>query len=301
MSRFLWISLGTLVATGGVIAGASYVERRKRANGGDPDGEPEAPPTGEPDPIPMPKPSSLVPLAWDGAGSLPTAADVKGDLTRNWGRTPLDLRPLLLAAEEASNMPGAGRMLAGIATRESAFQPNAHNGDAPGEQSERNASWRAYTQNKARNPPLAFGEEAAVFGSGGLFGALAPYFLWTGIQEMGDRAPLLGADPRIMFVPRVATFAACVFMARLLKHYDVRDLPDIKVGWGSVSLLKGEARGGETYQRIRNNFVADMSALGINLDDAATIPPRLSADNWPGVATVFERIVGKLPTARAVS
>jgi hypothetical protein len=221
MSRFLWISLGTLVATGGVIAGASYVERRKRAQGGDSGGEPEAPPTGEPDPdrpIPTPKPSSLVPLAWDGAGSLPTASDVKGDLTRNWGRTPLDLRPLLLVAEEASNMPGAGRVLAGIATRESRFQPNAHNGNEPGEQSERNASWRAYTQNKARNPPLAFGEEAAVFGSGGLFGALAPYFLWSGIQEMGDKAPLLGADPRIMFVPRVATFAACVFMARLLKQ-----------------------------------------------------------------------------------
>jgi hypothetical protein len=97
MSRFLWISLGTLVATGGVIAGASYVERRKRAQGGDSGGEPEAevPPTGEPDPdrpIPTPKPSSLAPLAWDGAGSLPTASDVKGDLTRNWGRTPLDIR-----------------------------------------------------------------------------------------------------------------------------------------------------------------------------------------------------------------
>lgn len=62
MNRFLWISLGTLVATGGVIAGASYVERRKRANG-EPDTE--VPPTGDPtpdSPIPTPKPSSLVPL-----------------------------------------------------------------------------------------------------------------------------------------------------------------------------------------------------------------------------------------------
>ena len=31
MSRFLWISLGTLAATGGAIAGASYVHRRKLA------------------------------------------------------------------------------------------------------------------------------------------------------------------------------------------------------------------------------------------------------------------------------
>ena len=307
MSRLLWISLGTLAATGGAIAGASYVHRRKQANvDGGPDNAPDGdvPPPSEASldtPIPMPKPSSLTPLAWDSGVVLPTAAEVKGDLTRNWGRTPLDLRPLLLTAEEASNMPGAARMLAIIGYRESRFQPNAHNGDEPGEQSERNASWRAYNLGKARNPPLAFGDVAAAFGSGGLFGALAPYFLWTGIQELGDKAPLLAADPRMMFVPRVATFAACVFMARLLKHYDVQDLPDIKVGWGSVSLLKGEARGGETYQSIRTNFVADASTLGIDLADAATIPPRLSAENWPGVAKVFERIVGKLPTPKAVS
>ena len=299
MSRFLWISLGTLAATGGAIAGASYVHRRKLAitdAADDPDGVTTPDP-----PIPAPKPSSLAPIAWDGGGNLPTAADVKGDLTRNWGRTPLDLRPQLLIAEEASNIAGAARILAVIAYRESRFDPQAHNGDAPGEESERNASWRAYTLNKARNPPLAYGETAAAFGSGGLFGALAPYFLWTGIQEMGDRAPLLAADPRIMFLPRVATFAACVFLARLLKNYDVQDLPDIKVGWGSISLLKGDARGGETYQRIRNDFVADANTLGIDLADAATIPPRLSADQWPGAAKVFERIVGKLPTPKAVS
>ena len=34
------------------------------------------------------------------------------------------------------------------------------------------------------------------------------------------------------------------------------------------------------------------------INDAATIPPRLSGDGWPGVAKVFERIVGKLPTPR---
>ena len=45
-------------------------------------------------------------------------------------------------------------------------------------------------------------------------------------------------------------------------------------------------------------FVADMNALGIDLNDAATIPPRISGDGWPGVAKVFERIVGKLPTPR---
>ncbi len=297
MNKLVWITLGTMAATGGAIAGASYVYRKQSALA---DGEPDDPGAPAAD-GPSPDPAILTPLAWDGAAGLPTAADVKGDLVRNWGRTPLDLRPLLLAAEQASQISGAARILAIIGYRESRFEPTAHNGNAPGEQRERDASSTAYTQNKARNPSLAFGEVAASFGSGGLFGALAPYFLWTGVQELGTKAPLLGADPRIMFLPRVATFAACVYLARLLKNYDIQDLPDIKVGWGSVSLLKGAGRTSETYRSIRNNFVADAAALGIDLADAATIPPRLSAERWPGVATVFERLVGKLPTPRAVS
>ena len=304
MSKLVWITLGTMAATGGAIAGASYVYRRQHgavADDGPVDGPVgEVPPAGAPAPG-SPDPAILTPLAWDGAAGLPVAANVKGDLNRNWGRTPLDLRPLLLAAEEASQISGAARLLAIIGYRESRFEPDAHNGDAATEQRERDASWTAYTQNKARNPPLAFGEAAGKFGSGGLFGALAPYFLWTGVQELGAKAPLLGADPRIMFLPRVATFAACVYLARLLKNYDVQDLPDIKVGWGSVSLLKGEGRTSETYRNIRNNFVADAATLGIDLSDAATIPPRLNADRWPGVAAVFERLVGKLPTPRVVS
>ncbi len=301
MNKLVWITLGTMAATGGAIAGASYVYRRKQdalADGETPEGEPASNPVAD---QPSPDPAVLTPLSWDGAAGLPTAADVKGDLVRNWGRTPLDLRPLLLAAEEASQISGAARILAIIGYRESRFEPTAHNGNAPGEQRERDASSTAYTRNKARNPSLAFGEEAASFGSGGLFGALAPYFLWTGVQELGAKAPLLGADPRIMFLPRVATFAACVYLARLLRHYDIQDLPDIKVGWGSVSLLKGEGRTSETYRNIRNNFVADAATLGIDLSDAATIPPRLNVDRWPGVAAVFERLVGKLPTPRVVS
>jgi hypothetical protein len=303
MNKLVWITLGTMAATGGAIAGASYVYRRKQDALADgeaaaPGVEPASTPAAG---SPAPDPAILTPLAWDGAVGLPTAADVKGDLTRNWGRTPLDLRPLLQAAEEASQISGAARLLAIIGYRESRFEPNAHNGNAPGEQRERDASSTAYTNNKGRNPPLAFGEAAANFGSGGLFGALAPYFLWTGVQELGAKAPLLGADPRIMFLPRVATFAACVYMARLLKHYDIQDLPDIKVGWGSVSLLKGDGRTSETYRSIRNNFVADAATLGIDLADAATIPPRLNAERWPGVAAVFERLVGKLPTPRVVS
>lgn len=304
MNKLAWITLGTVAATGGAVAGASYVYRRQQGalgEGGTIPAGPWSPAGNMPDaPIPAPAPSVRTPLQWD-ALPLPKPAEVKGDLGRNWGRTPVYLRPLLLLAEQASGIVGAARILAIVGYQESRFETTGHNGDAETEAAERNASWKAYHQNKARNPPLAHGEVAAVFGSGGLFGALAPYFLWTGVQELGEKAPLLGADPRIMFVPRVATFAACVYLARLLKHYEVRDLPDIKVGWGSVSLLKGEGRSGETYQAIRKKFLADAAELGIDLTDALTIPARLSADAWPGVAKVFERVVGKLPTPRALS
>ena len=35
--------------------------------------------------------------------------------------------------------------------------------------------------------------------------------------------------------------------------------------------------------------------LGIDLTDQATIPPKLDASAWPGVAAVFAGLVGALP------
>ncbi|PCC73188.1 hypothetical protein SAMN02745121_08211 [Nannocystis exedens] len=248
------------------------------------------------------KPSTTAPLEWDNALPLPTAKEVKGDLDTNWGSTPKDLRPLLLLAEEASGIVGAGRILAVIAKRESAgFVVTAHNGDEVDEQAERDASRKAYERGKATNPALSFGEAAADFGSGGLFGALAPYFLWTGVAELGAKAPLLGADPRMMFLPRVATFAAMVYLQRLLDHYQVDDHGDIKAGWASPSLLVDPPKGGrgeETYTAVRERFYADAKSLGVNLSDAATIPAKLSAATWPGVQAMFDRLVGVLPTPR---
>jgi hypothetical protein len=177
---------------------------------------------------------------------LPRAADVSGDLSRNWGETPVDLRPLFMLMEETSRIQGAARVFAVIAYRESRFVTTAHNGNAAGEQDERDSSRDAYNNNKDRNPPLRYGEQAAEFGSGGLFGALAPYFLWTGVPEVGDKAPLLNAPPSLVFQPRAAAFGAAVYMQRLLKQYRVDDIADIKVGWANPGLL-GKGRGGETY------------------------------------------------------
>jgi hypothetical protein len=249
-------------------------------------------PTSEPAPTPAPTPNAPAPS--DTIAALPTAADVPGfDLVRNWGKTPTNLRPLFALMERLSGIDGAGRIFATIAKRESAFVATALNDS----EAERKASRRAYDNMKDRNPALAYGMQAAEFGSGGLFGALAPYFLWTGVPEEGDAAPLLQSPPNVMFLPRVAGFAACVYLQRLVAHYRLDDHLDIKAGWASPSLLKAD-RGSKTYQAVRDRFNSDAIELGVDLEDITTIPKTLSAARWPGVPKLFADLVGQLPPPR---
>ena len=294
MNRSTWIALGTGVGLASVAGLFFYSRRASAAESPVPAGsQPQGPgPATEPAPTPSPTPSptptpSPAPLDFP---PLPRAADVKGDLTRNWGSTPTDLRPLFMLIEEASRIPGSARIFAVIAKRESGFVTTAQNKSA----AERDASRRGYQNSKGRNPALRFGEQAADFGSGGLFGALAPYFLWTGVPEVGAGAPLLRAPPEIMFQPRVAAFGAAVYLQRLLANYRIDDHADIKAGWASPTLLK-DGRGGKTYGDVRARFLGDAKSLGVDLTDTTTIPTKLSAAAWPGVPAVFAGLVGALP------
>jgi hypothetical protein len=295
MSKILQYVGGTVVLAG---IGASALWYAKRMQGGATPLPEPGPDTPVPTPAPGPPkdPAKLEPISWQGAAPMPVPADVKGDLTRNWGTTPEDLKPLLLTIEEVTGIVGAARILGIVGFQESGFNPTAQNSD----ESERNASWRGYYNNKDRNPPLIFGEAAANFGSGGLFAGLAPYALWSAVQEMKDKAPLLGSDPRILFLPRVAAFAAAVYLSRLLKHYEIRDHADIKVGWGSISLLSENGRKDSDYARIRQKFLEDAKKLGIDLTDTQTIPTKLSASDWPGAKAVFDKLVITLPTPKKV-
>jgi hypothetical protein len=273
--RSTWIGVGTALGVAGLAGGALLYSRRASAAQG-------AIPTGAPDTGAAPGNDFL---------ALPTAFDVKGDLSRNWGETPFDIRALFLLMEEASRIVGSARVFSVIAYRESRYVTTAHNGNAAKEQDERDGSRRAYQNNKDRNPALRFGEQAAEFGSGGLFGALAPYFLWTGVPEVGAKAPLLNAAPEIVFQPRAAAFGAAVYMQRILKNYRVDDIADIKAGWANPSLLT-TGRGSENYKNVRSRFLADVQTVGIDLNDA-TIPAKLDVSAWPGVPAVFARLVGK--------
>ena len=272
MNRGIWIALGATASVGGALLSS----RRASA------ASPVVPSSAEPTPPNI----DLAPL--------PRAADVSGDLVRNWGETPVDLRPLVMLTEETARIRGASQVLAVIAYRESRFVTTAQNGNAAAEQDERDSSRDAYKNRKDSNPPLRYGEQAAEFGSGGLFGALAPYFLWTGVPEVKEKAPLLNAPPSLLFQPRAAGFGAAVYMQRLLKQYRIDDIPDIKVGWANPALL-GKSRGGETYLSVRKRFLEDATAVGIDLADVDTIPAKLDASAWPGVPAVFAGLVGALP------
>jgi hypothetical protein len=281
MSR-LWVTVGTVLGVAGVGGAALFYSRRASAAGL---------PAPAPAPGQVPAPPVLPPIE---LAPLPKVSDVSGDLTTNWGDTPADLRPLFMYMEETSRIQGAARVFAVIAYRESRFVTTAHNGNATGEKDERDSSRSAYKNNKDRNPPLQYGEQAAEFGSG----AFLPISGTPVQRKYGprrpNRPPLLRAPPELVFQPRAAAFGACVYMQRLLAQYRVDDLADIKAGWASPSLLKDD-RGSAKYHDVRANFLGDAMTLGIDLTDAATVPPKLDAKAWPGVPAVFKTLVGALP------
>lgn len=216
---------------------------------------------------------------------LPKPDHVPGaDLNTNWGKTPEDLRPLFVAMERVSGITGSARIFSVIAWGESRWINTAHNND-----SKEIAGSRAAIENRKNNPKLKYEQEAADFGSGGLFGALAPYFLWTGVPEIGTRAPLLDAPPTLMFTPRYAAFAAIVYLKRLIRGYDLIDHLDIKVGWANPSILRNRSG---SYQDIRNKFQLHATTVGIDLNDTTTIPKTLNADQWPGILPAYRQMTG---------
>jgi len=220
---------------------------------------------------------------WTRVPSLPTESEVPGfDLVTNWGATPEKMRPLFALMEEVSKIRGSARIFALISMRESSFQAAAHN-DSPLTVCRSQCSYMAYL----RNRPLTHGQAAAEFGTGGLFGALAPDFLWSAAQEMEDDAPLLTAPPEVMYIPRIAAFGAVVYLQQLISSFRIDDLADIRVGWGCPDFLGDIVRGTMFYETPRKEFFADAAQLGVDLDDTVTIPKHLRAASWPGAATVF--------------
>lgn len=222
---------------------------------------------------------------------LPEASELTSDadLETNWGETPEELRPLFMRMEEVSGIEGAGRIYSVIAYGESRWQNDAQNDDAH----EVDASTRALKNGLGRgNPTLKYGDEAAAFGSGGYFGALAPYYLWIGVPTVGKRAPFLDHHPKSMFSPRNAAFHAMYYLYRLIRVnlYTLRDHLDIKAGWAAPALITKSRLDSEKTLGIRAKFSQHAAEVGIDLNDTSTIPTVLSAARWPGALTAYNRI-----------
>lgn len=207
-----------------------------------------------------------------------------GDAGGNWGSTPEALRPLLQRMEQVLQTPGAGRFFAVVAYAESRFLPTAHN-QSPGEVED---SRRAYDNAPASYPELAYRSEARAFGGGGLFGQLAPYFLWSGVRELGAKAPLVASPPTAIFDPRLAAYGAVLNLRALLTRYHVDDLLDARVGWASVQLL-GTGRGSPAYFNVRQRFRDNAVKLGVDLDQ---LPQQLVPGPWMGAKAAFAALTG---------
>ncbi len=204
----------------------------------------------------------------------------------NWGSTPTELIPYFQLLEDVSGIPGSARIFSLIAYGESRWSPTAHNND---EEEIRKGSRPAYERAKEDFPKLKYAEEAANFGSGGLFAMLGPIHLWQGATY--GFTPLKDLPPESVFDMRYAGYSAIVFLRSLIRNRDVRDLVDIKVGWGKPSRLSKEERETEAYSRSREKFKTQSVEAKISLEDRNTLPAKLDISGFPGPRVVYERMM----------
>ncbi len=147
---------------------------------------------------------------------------------------------------------------------------------------------------KRGNPTPKFADSLAGAGSGGLFGALAPYVAWTGMDE--DYMPFLDEDWTVIENPVVAAICAAKYYQRIVGEgrYPVfanpsRPSPEdnyrVRLGWANPSVLKSNPTG-SLFQAVKKRFDEDLAALGLKISDLD--PP--NAEAWPGLVAVVEAI-----------
>jgi hypothetical protein len=196
--------------------------------------------------------------------------------------------------EEVSRIEGSARVFAVIAYRESRFVTSAHNGNAAAEQDERDSSRAPTTTTRAATRRSSTASRRPTSAAGACSALLAPYFLWTGVPEVGKKAPLSTRRPSCCSsraprpsAPRLHAAAARPLPRRRHRRHQGR--------LGQPRRCSRSGRGSAKYHDVRARFLADAMTLGIDLTDAATIPPKLDASAWPGVPAVFAGLVGALP------
>ena len=268
-----------VLATGGLLAvggGAIYLIHRWRRSQvladiqGPPLPQSSGPmPAPSPTPTPTPGPNPAPPGFW--------GTSLRGQ----------EYRELLAKIEAVTRMP-LRLFLSVVANRESGWSRKARRKDKV----ETAASRRAIEAGPARgNPPPKFAASLAEAGSGGLFGALAPYVAWTGLDE--GLTPYLDEDYTIVEDPIVAAICAAKYYQRIVANYPTvfatpgapvpEDNYRVRLGWASPKVLS-EDPGGTLFTNVKRRMDEDLKALGLSIGDL--LPP--SATGWPGLAAVVE-------------
>lgn len=149
---------------------------------------------------------------------------------------------------------------------------------------------------KRGNPSPKFAASIRDAGSGGLFGALAPFVAWTGMDE--GYMPYLDEDWPIIEDPIVSAVFAAKYYQRIVGggRYPVfanpaqpspEDNYRVRLGWASPSALK-ESPNGTLFQKVKQRFDEDLAQLGLKISDLS--PP--NAEAWPGLKAVVAGMKG---------
>ena len=249
-------------------------------------------PDAEQTPTPAPsEPASPAPAAPSEQAPI---AKPGNPATSYWGTTTRGevYRPLFTKIEAVTGMP-LRLYLCVVANREGAWVRSARNKI----KGEVKASTDAIANGAKRgNPAPKYAASIAAAGSGGLFGALAPYVAWTGLDE--DYTPYLDEDWPIIEDPIIAAICAAKYYQRIVGggRYPVFSNPAqpspednyrVRLGWANPSVLKDNP-GGELFQDVKKRFDEDLAELGLKITDLA--PP--NADRWPGLAAVVAAMKG---------
>lgn len=202
--------------------------------------------------------------------------------SEKWGNVPVQIQKLLTDVQAAANFPFLWVIGSIVAQGEAGFNPNAHNNDAK----ERDGSADGLAAGLKRgNPKPKFATAIGDFGSGGLFGALSPYFHWIGLDD--GWMPFLNRKPEIVFNPQASGVFMAHYLYRITSPDYVKnrrmDFFDVRVGWASPSVLKNDPFG-KTAQGTRQRMRDSIKAIGWTDEWVASLP--IARDGYRGIKAV---------------
>lgn len=226
-----------------------------------------------PPPEPAPPPADLEPGP---APAVPVPAPLSA-----WGKVPLEWRQHFLALETIAGVPGSAKLLAILGWSGSRYDQFKHDQS----QAARDLSTAAYDGQKPARPLLKYGDEARVWGTGGLFDMTAPDVLWSGSRELGSKAPMLTFVPQIAGTINAANFAAAVRLRDIQQLMLPTDgLLEYAAAMMSPYLFAKDRNSAEVTA-LKQKFQQAAAELGIDL---ALLPQRYEASGvWMGVMAAY--------------